>query len=167
MVIVSPTNAKDKNRVNIIIKDSNDEVIRRICIDPSLYIRQVKLDISRMKFVCFLLYGWNLIDQMNMNKPLECFVLSYKGKVVDDSVCIKTLMYGEDLELRLTIVVFVHYSSLLQDNQEKCVEETNYSYRAKNEASVFSSSCKRRSVVKEVSNRDGLFILLIYLHSSL
>ena len=54
MVIVSPTNAKDKNRVNIIIKDSNDEVIRRICIDPSLYIRQVKLDISRMKFVSFL-----------------------------------------------------------------------------------------------------------------
>lgn len=50
---------------------------------------------------------------MNMNKPIECFVLSYKGKVVDDSVCIKTLMYGEDLELQLTIVVFVHYSILL------------------------------------------------------
>ena len=50
---------------------------------------------------------------MNMNKPIECFVLSYKGKVVDDSVCIKTLMYEEDLELQLTIVVFVHYSILL------------------------------------------------------
>ena len=104
---------------------------------------------------------------MNMNKPIECFVLSYKGKVVDDSVCIKTLMYGEDLELQLTIVVFVHYSILLEDNQEEYVEKSNYSYGAKNEASVFSSSCKSNSVVIDVSNRDGMLIPLICLYSSL
>ena len=74
MVIVSPTNAKDKNRVNIIIKDSNDEVIRRICIDPSLYIRQVKLDISRMKFVSFL-FVWmesHWLDEYEQANRMLC-----------------------------------------------------------------------------------------------
>ena len=55
----------------------------------------------------------------------------------------------------------------LKEFQEKCVEETNYSYRAKNEASVFSSSCKSNSVVIDVSNRDGMLIPLICLYSSL
>ena len=62
---------------------------------------------------------------------------------------------------------FLSSSLVVPDDALEIVCSGDYSYRAKNEASVFSYSCKRRSVVKEVLNRDGLFILLIYLHSSL
>ena len=56
MEIVSPTDEKGRNQLNVIIKGSNNEVIRRMCVDSSMCIRQVKLDIGRMKYVCFLFF---------------------------------------------------------------------------------------------------------------
>lgn len=51
MFVVSPTREGGMERVVIIITDLNGEEIMRTRIYSSLYIRQVKLAISRSKYV--------------------------------------------------------------------------------------------------------------------
>ena len=55
MFIVSPAREGGMERVLIIITDLNGEEIMRTRIYSSLYIRQVKLAISRSKYVGILL----------------------------------------------------------------------------------------------------------------
>ncbi|OAO16408.1 hypothetical protein AV274_1866 [Blastocystis sp. ATCC 50177/Nand II] len=88
--IQSPLREGGVDRVDIVIVDDKDNVVLTTRLLPSLMIRQVKLDIHRMRF-------------SRVSNPTECFSLYYKDTLVNDNVTIRSLSESSTLQFKLVV----------------------------------------------------------------